>query len=149
MATVKYSDSIFIQRAVEDVFTYMDDVSREHEWQPNLRGAEQEPPRAAAVGTRRHYVSDFMGRSVKNSYEVKAYEPDQRVVLESMPGSMVSAANEILWSSEGSGTRVTMSVEGAPTGVLRFVPGAMLESAFREQVKESLALLKQRLEGDA
>ena len=148
MATVKYSDSIFIQRAVEDVFAYMDDVSREHEWQPNLRAAEQEPPGAAAVHTRRHYVSDFMGRSVKNSYEVKAYEPNQRVVLESMPGSMVSAANEILWSSEGSGTRVTMSVEGAPTGVLRFVPGALIEAAFREQMKESLSILKQRLESE-
>jgi carbon monoxide dehydrogenase subunit G len=146
MASVRYSGSILIQRPVADVFSYMDDVSREHEWQPNLRGAEQEPPGAAAVGTRRHYTSEFMGRSVKNSYEVKAYEPNQHVVLESMPGSTVSAANEILWASEDAGTRITMSVEGKPTGVLRFVPGALLEAAFREQVKESLTLLKQRLE---
>lgn len=149
MATVRYSDSIFIQRALEDVFAYMDDVSREHEWQPNLRSVEQEPPGPATVGTRRHYVSDFMGRSIKNSYEVTAYEPNQRVILESMPGSTVSAVNEILWAREGTGTRVTMSVEGKPTGVLRFVPGAMLEAAFREQVKESLSLLKQRLESGA
>ena len=126
----------------------MDDVSREHEWQPNLQGAEQEPPGAAAVGTRRHYVSEFLGRSVKNSYEVKAYEPNRRVVLESMAGSTVTAANEILWTSEGTGARVTMSVEGTPTGMLRFVPGAVLEAAFREQMKESLTLLKQRLESD-
>lgn len=149
MATVRYSDSIFIQRALEDVFAYMDDVSREHEWQPNLRSAEQEPPGPTTVGTRRHYVSDFMGRPIKNSYEVTAYEPNQRVTLESMPGSTVSAVNEILWAREGTGTRVTMSVEGKPTGVLRFVPGAMLEAAFREQVKESLSLLKQRLESGA
>jgi len=149
MATVRYSDSILIQRPVVDVFTYMDDVSREHEWQPALRAAEQEPPGAAAVGTRRHYVSEFLGRSVKNSYEVKAYEPNQRVVLESMPGSTVSAVNELLWTSEGTGTRVTMSVEGKPTGVLRFVPGTVLEAAFREQVKESLKLLKQCLETGA
>ena len=149
MATIRYSDSILILRPVSDVFAYMDDVSYEHEWQPALRGAEQEPPGAAAIGTRRHYVSEFMGRSVKNSYEVKAYEPNQRVVLESMPGSIVSAVNEILWTSEGAGTRVTMSVEGKPTGVLRFVPGSVLEAAFREQVKESLTLLKQCLEGRA
>ena len=106
-------------------------------------------PGAAAVGTRRHYESEFLGRSVKNSYEVTAYKPNERVVLESMPGSTVSAVNEMLWTSEGSGTRVTMSVEGKPTGVLRFVPGAVLEAAFREQVKESLTLLKQCLEGGA
>ncbi len=52
-------------------------------------------------------------------------------------------------TSEGAGTRVTMSVEGKPTGVLRFVPGSVLEAAFREQVKESLTLLKQCLEGRA
>ena len=149
MATIQYSDSTLIQRPVADVFAYMDDVSREHEWQPNLRDAEQEPPGPAAVGTRRHYVSEFLGRSVKNSYEVKEYEPNQRVLIESMPGSTVSAANEILWTSEGTGTRVTISVEGKPTGVLRFVPGAVLEAAFREQMKESLSLLKQRLESGA
>lgn len=148
MATVRHSDSIFIQRAVADVFAYMDDVRLEHEWQPSLRDAEQEPPGAAAVGTRRHYVTDFMGRSVKNSYEIKTYEPNQRVVLESMPDSTVSATNEILWASEGTGTRVTMSVQGTPKGVLRFVPGAVLEAAFRAQMKEALSLLKKRLESE-
>lgn len=148
MATVRHSDSIFIQRAVADVFAYMDDVRLEHEWQPSLRDAEQEPPGAAAVGTQRHYVTDFMGRSVKNSYEIKTYEPNQRVVLESMPDSTVSATNEILWASEGTGTRVTMSVQGTPKGVLRFVPGAVLEAAFRAQMKEALSLLKKRLESE-
>jgi uncharacterized membrane protein len=148
MATVRCSDSILIQHPIVDVFTYMDDVSHEHEWQRNLRGAEQEPPGAAAVGTRRHYVSEFLGRSVQNSYEVQVYEPNQRVILESMAGSTVSAVNEILWASEGPGTRVTMSVEGTPTGVLRFVPGPVLEAAFREQVQVSLTLLKQCLEGE-
>ena len=149
MATVRHSDSIFIQRAVADVFAYMDDVRLEHEWQPNLRDAEQEPPGAAAVGTRRHYVTDFMGRPVKNSYEVKTYERNQRVVLESMPDSTVTATNEVLWASEGTGTRVTMAVEGKPKGVSRFVPGAVLEAAFRDQMKKSLSLLKQRLESEA
>lgn len=71
------------------------------------------------------------------------------MVLKSTPDSTVSAANEILWTIEGTGTRVTLSVEGKLTGVLRFVPGSVLEAAFREQVKESLTLLKQCLEGRA
>ena len=35
--------SVTIARSVPDVFSYMDDVDREHEWQPNLRAASQEP----------------------------------------------------------------------------------------------------------
>ena len=97
------------------------------------------------MGTRRHYVTDFMGRPVKNSYEVKTYERNQRVVLESMPDSTVTATNEVLWASEGTGTRVTMSVEGKPKGVLRFAPGAVLEAAFHDQI--FLQMLKSNLLG--
>ena len=40
----RQSASIMIERPPAEVFAYMDDVSREKEWQPNLRSAEQEPP---------------------------------------------------------------------------------------------------------
>ncbi len=146
---LRYSDSVLIQRPVADVFDYMDDVGRENEWQPNLQSAKQEPPVATAVGTRRHYVSGFLGREIKNSYEVTVLEPNRLVRLESLPGSTVSATNEIRWAGEGTGTRVTMTVEGKPKGALRFVPDAVIEAAFRSHMKDSLSLLKQRLEGEA
>ncbi len=37
------SASIVIRRPVSEVFAYMDDVSREIEWQPNLQFAEKHP----------------------------------------------------------------------------------------------------------
>jgi uncharacterized membrane protein len=91
-------------------------------------------------------VSDFLGRRVTNTYVVKRYEPGQRLVLESTPDSVVRARTEIRWETVGDGTRVTMALEGTPTGVLRFVPKAMLEATFDKEVAATLERLRARLE---
>ena len=141
-----HEKSVLIARPLDEVFTYMDDVSLEHEWQPQLLEAEQTPPGPTTVGTRRRYVSDFLGRRVTNTYVVKRYEPGQRLVLESTPDSVVRARTEIRWETVGDGTRVTMALEGTPTGVLRFVPKAMLEATFDKEVAATLERLRARLE---
>ena len=48
----------------------MDDISREQEWQPSLRSAEQDPPGPSREGTKKRYVSEFMGRELRNTYVV-------------------------------------------------------------------------------
>lgn len=144
-----HQKSILIARPLEEVFAYMDDVSLEHEWQPQLLEAEQTPPGTTAVGTRRRYVSDFLGRRVTNTYVVELYEPGRRVVLQSTPDSVVRARTDIRWEAVGEGTRVTMALEGTPTGVLRFVPKALLEATFEKEVASTLERLKARLETGA
>lgn len=141
-----HEKSVLIERPLDEVFAYMDDVSREREWQPQLLEAEQTPPGPATVGTRRRYVSDFLGRRVTNTYVVRLYEPGRRVVLESTPDSVVRARTDIRWEAVAAGTRVTMALEGTPTGVLRFVPKAMLEATFEKELAATLARLKATLE---
>ncbi len=143
----RHEQFVVIDRPVADVFAYMDDVSREREWQPHLREAEQMPAGPTRVGTRRRYVSEFLGRRVENTYVVRTYEPERHIVLESTPDSAVRATTEVRWASEDGGTRVTMSMEGRPSGALRFLPGAMLEAAFASEVSATLRRLRDVLEG--
>ena len=138
--------SIEIRRQVEEVFAYMNDVARETEWQPQLIEAEQIPPGPAAVGTRRRYVSEFMGKRVENVYVVKTYEPNRELVLETTPDSTLSATSRVAWTTIPGGTRVTMSVDGAPKGALRFLPRTLLESTFERELEAALARLKTLLE---
>ena len=138
--------SIFIGRPVEEVFAYMNDVSREHEWQPQLREAAQSPPGPPRVGTERRYVSEFMGRRVENTYVIRAYEPNRRLVLETTPDSSLSAKTEVRWVPAEGGTEVAMSIEGSPKGPLKFVPRRLLEATFEKEVERTLSLLKERLE---
>jgi uncharacterized membrane protein len=139
---------IDIERPLEDVYRYMNDVEREPEWQPNLREAEQLPPGPVAVGSRRRYVSDFMGRTVENSYVVRALEPNRRLVLEATRDSALEATSEVTWEPIAGGTRVTMSVDGRPRGALRLIPRALLERTFERELRATLERLKRVLESD-
>lgn len=143
---VRRAKSIVIHRPVDDVFEYMNDVSREPEWQPQLIEAEQSPAGATAVGSRRRYVSEFMGKQLVNTYVVKVYEPNTRLVVETTKDSVLDATSEILWETVPEGTRVTMVLEGRPKGALRFVPASILESTFEKEVMTTLKRLKERLE---
>jgi len=141
-----HQESIFIQRPIEEVFGYMNDVSLEAEWQPQLREAEQIPPGPVAVGTRRRYVSDFMGRRLENVYVITTYEENSRVVCETTKDAVMSATSDIRWEAEGDGTRVTMALEGRPSGALRFLPSSILEATFEKEVRGALSRLKEILE---
>ena len=138
--------SIVIRRPVSDVFEYMNDVSREHEWQPTLLDARQEPAGPTAVGSRRSYRSEFMGRTVENTYVVRVWEPNRRLVLESTPDSTLDAKSEVRWEAVDGGTRVTMTVEGSPKGAMRLVPRKLLEATMEKETKDALARLKKALE---
>ena len=138
--------SIVIRRPVDEVFAYMDDVSREPEWQPQLIEAEQLPPGPTTVGTRRRYVSEFMGKRLENTYVVKVYEPNRRLVVESTSDSVLDATSDIRWEPVDEGTRVTMALDGRPRGALRFLPARVLESTFENEVVTTLKRLKERLE---
>jgi len=142
----RQTDSIHIDRAPREVYEYMDDVSREGEWQPNLRAAHQDPPGPSRVGTKKRYVSEFLGREVENTYVVLEVEPGRRLVSETTRDSAAGLRTEVLWEADGGGTRVTMSVEGRPRGFLRLTPRTVLEAAYRKELSSSLRRLKERLE---
>ena len=143
---MRFEHQIVIGRPVSVVFAYMDDVSREGEWQPGISEARKDPPGPTAVGTRKHYVSEFIGRKIENTYVTRVFEPNEHAVYETMPGSVLQARAELRWETVGSGTRVTMGFEGKVGGPLRFVPQRMLEGVYRKELESSLRLLKERLE---
>lgn len=144
-----HKDSIVIRRPLEDVFSYMNDITRESEWQPQLREAEQIPPGPVEVGTRRRYVSDFMGKRLENVYVITAYEENSRVVCETTKESVMSATSDIRWEGVEDGTRVTMALEGKASGALRFLPSSIIEATFEKEVRGALNRLKEKLEAGA
>ncbi len=143
---MRYQHQVQINSPVARVFEYMDDVSREPEWQPGIKEAYKDPPGDTAVGTRKRYVSEFMGRQVENTYVTTVFDRDERIVYETTPDSVLRARVELTFDATGSGTRVRMAVEGQPAGALKFIPKRILEGVFRKELEGSLALLKKALE---
>ena len=142
-----YQQSIVIAQPPPAVYAYMDDISREHEWQGHLVEASQTPPGPTQVGSRRRYVSEFMGKRLQNTYVVQELDRGHRVVCRSTDDSAISAMSVLTGSPEGNGTRVSMALEGEAGGALRFVPSRMIEAAFKKEVDSALARLKALLEG--
>lgn len=145
---MRYEHHVVIASPVPTVFEYMDDVSREPEWQPGITEAHKDPPGPTAVGTRKRYVSEFMGRRIENTYVTTLFEPHRRVSYETTPDSVLRAIVDLSFEPDGVGTRVTMAFQGKLTGPLRFIPDRVLEGAYQKELKASLALLKRRLETD-
>jgi len=143
---LKYQHDVVVNAPVHRVFSYMDDVAREKEWQPGIKEAYKEPAGETAVGTRKRYISEFMGKRIENTYVTKVFEPNQQVTYESTPDSVIRATVDLRFESLDGSTRVTMAVQGKPTGVLRFIPQGILEGAFRKELEGSLGMLKERLE---
>lgn len=143
---MKYQHHVVVNAPVDRVFNYMDDVAREKEWQPGIQEAYKEPAGETSVGTRKRYISEFMGKRIENTYVTKLFELNQRVTYESTPDSVIRATVDLRFESMDGKTKVTMAVQGKPTGVLRFIPQGVLESAFRKELEGSLGLLKDRLE---
>ena len=124
----------------------MDDIQSEPEWQPELLEVEQTPLGPTRVGTRKRYVSEFMGKRVENIYVATAVEPARRVAYETTPDSSAVVRSEVLWDPVREGTRVTMRVEGEPAGALKLVPAMLLERAYRKALTVALERLRERLE---
>lgn len=143
---MEYQHQVVIDCPVSRIFAYMDDVHREKEWQPGIKEARQDPPGETVVGTRKGYVSEFMGRRVENTYVTKVFDRDRRVVYETTSDSVLRARVELTFEAVGPGARVTMAVKAKATGVLRFIPQSLLEGTARKELESSLVLLKQRLE---
>lgn len=143
------SASIVIRRPIAEVFAYMDDVSREKEWQPNLRSAEKSPAGPTRAGTEKRYENRFLGRKVKNTYVVQEFERDRRIVYETTGKSAISVRSEFEWETVGEGTRVTIFVAGKGRGALKFIPQKVLEAAFAQELEASLERVKERMEAGA
>jgi len=142
----RYEESIVISRPVADVFAYMNDIHREHEWQPAIKAVEQIPPGPQRVGTTRKYHSSFMRKKLTNVYVNRIYEPNRRVVYESTAESNVHATGDITFESLAAGTRVTMALEVEPPRVMKLVPKTVFEKASRKELRDSLKRLKHNME---
>ena len=139
--------SVIIRRSVPDVFSYMDDINREHEWQPNLRAASQEPRGPVGVGTLKRYTSVFMKKERQNVYRVTEYEMYVHVVYESTPESATNATAEVRWDQVAEGTKVTMTIDATPGPALKLVPKKVLEKATSQELERMVEKLKVMLEG--
>jgi hypothetical protein len=73
-----------------EAFAYMADFSNARFWDPSVSEAHRDGEGPIGAGSTFRLVSRFAGREVPLAYELVAYEPSTRVVLEARKPGFVS-----------------------------------------------------------
>ena len=130
--------SLWIDRPPEDVFAYLTDLRRLHDWQPATQDVRVEDE------SRYTQVLRVMGKTIESHIHVTDRNPPNRFAIQTHGGPVdFSVVHEL--EDERGGTRLRIEGEGEATGVFRLGGGAAVKAAEHE-LRRSFERLKKVLE---
>jgi uncharacterized membrane protein len=137
--------SIEIARSPEDVFAYIDDLSRHGEWQSQIREVEVETDGPTRVGSRAREKRQVPGGVREMTYEITEHDPPRRASFRGIDGPVRVVGTVTVSPVDGGRSRVSLEIDlvGHGFGKL-FAP--MARSQLRKQVPLDQLRLKERLE---
>ena len=140
---IRVSESIVVERPIDDVFAYLTNPETVGEWQGSALEARLEdgPMRA---GSRVVETRKFLGRRIESTMEVLEYEPPTRFVIATRSGPVPFTVTNVL-SAENGATRVEATLEGEPGAFFRLAEPLVGRAAERE-IRSTFATLKDVME---
>ena len=134
--------STHIDRAVEDVFAYVDDLAHLPEWIDIIADSVASEP-TTRIGTRVTNRIDLLGRHFGNVLEVVEREPHRKITLRADQPFTVTGT--FLVEPEDGGTRFTAILDAQPGAFFR-LGEPLLAGVGRRRFNGHLRRLKGRLE---
>jgi uncharacterized protein YndB with AHSA1/START domain len=129
-----------VDAPVEEVFAYLSDPARLHEWQQTT-AVDVLTDGPVGVGTRIRETREVLGRKLTQTVEVTEHDPPRRFALRVVEGPVKVDGEQELEERAG-GTRIHVRAEGqAPR-----LAGAVMKPALERQLKAHYARLKATLE---
>jgi uncharacterized membrane protein len=139
-------DSIEINRRPEDVFAYVDDLSRHGEWQENIVSTTIETDGPTRVGTRATNRRRVPGGERDIGFEVTEHDPPRKVAFHGTNGP-VRPVGTVTFEPLDGGARTRLKLDfdlkGRGIGLL-FAPFA--RSNARKEIPKDHRKLKEILE---
>jgi uncharacterized protein YndB with AHSA1/START domain len=139
---VRVESSIVVNRAPEEVFAYATDPANVPEWQSSALEASVDGPLQAGASGRE--VRKFLGRRMESTIRIEAYEPPRRFAIQVTSGPVPFHVEQTV-EPEGTGSRVSVVIEGEPGGFFKLAE-QLVERAVRRELEGNLATLKDILE---
>jgi hypothetical protein len=141
---MKAGTSVVINRPVEDIEAYLDDLQKQSQWVTGyieMRSQTEGPLRA---GSRYTDVRQMLGQRLESTIEVAEYVPGQKRRLRTIEGPTSYEAVLTFEPVEG-GTRVGYTIEGEARGVFKLAD-PILARIIQRQVETDFTNLKDLLE---
>ena len=106
------SSTIEIARSPEDVFAYLDEVTRHGEWQDGLISAHLDTDGPVGVGSKVTEVRKLGGREMKMSYEITEHDPPKTFAFRVLDGPIRPVGKGTVEPlPDGTGSRVTLDLD--------------------------------------
>jgi hypothetical protein len=146
--SVDVLSEIEIARPRHEVAAFACDPDNATAWYQNIKAVKWETPRPVAVGSQIAFVSEFLGRRLAYTYEVRELVPGERFVMSTAQGPFPMETT-YTWQDGASGaTRMTLRNRGEPNGFTKLAAPAMA-GAMRRANRKDLRRLKEILEQPA
>ncbi|HKP19241.1 MAG TPA: SRPBCC family protein [Gaiellaceae bacterium] len=141
-------ESIDIARPPEEVFAYIDDLSRHGEWQEQIQQVTVLTDGPTKVGSRARDRRKVPGGEQEITYEITAHDPPRSASFRGVDGP-VRPLGTVQVEPSGGGSRVTIELDFQGHGLGGKVLLPLVRSQARKQVPRDQQKLKERLEAGA
>jgi len=135
--------SIQIDKPAADVFAYASNYDNATKWQGGVESVEVDGE-GNQVGGKYIEVRKFLGREMRTTLEVTAYEPDVKWAAKTVTGPVPYEVTMTL-EAAGDSTKVTTHIDGEPTGFFKMAQGAV-QGQLKKSLESDLQRLKEQVE---
>ena len=143
------TNSVEIARKPEEVFAYLDDLSRHGEWQEQIVNIQMRTEGPTRVGTRATQTRRAPGGDQTFTYELTEHDPPRKASFRAIDGPVRPVGMISVEPLEGgSRSRVTLQLDFEGHGIGKLMAPLAKRQA-RKQVPKDQARLKERLESGA
>ena len=144
------SETVEIARRPEDVFAYLDDLSRHGEWQEQIVSVNVETEGPTKVGTRANQVRKIGGREQRMTYEITEHDPPRRFAFRGLSGPVRPVGGGTVEPvGDGARSKLTLDFDFEGHGLAGKALRPLALRTARKQIPKDQQRLKERLESGA
>lgn len=141
---IKLEFNTVIEQPIAKVFSFLANPENETQWQTDLVEAKLTSDGPIGVGATGRDVRTFMGRETVTTWQVTAFEPNQKIVFKVIAGPMPFEGAYLFEVVDGA-TRFTYRVQSETPGFAKlFAP--LISRIIKSQGQKQMAALKRALE---
>ena len=142
---IDFTISTEIARPPDEVFAFVTDPARLHEWQSAVIEVEATPPGPLTTGSRLREVREIRGRRMEQLVEVAELTTPSTFNLRVLEGAL-PVHGDLTFEPCGAGTRVTLHAFGEARGAMRLL-SPLLGIGLKREFAKQYAALRSALEG--
>ena len=115
---IRLDKAVTISRPISEVYSFILDFENESQWADEVARTEKTSDGPIGVGSTFADHVEFMGKTMKTSYEILCIEPNSAITIRTLSGPVPFAATYSFDSSDDS-TRLAIAAEIEPAGFFK------------------------------